>query len=62
MNDKMALEITSDPSDNREIILEIIKQLRGPEGKPASREIAIAVTKLQEANFWLGEALFGDHA
>jgi len=31
----------------------LVVDLRGPEGKPASREVALAVTKLQEARFWL---------
>ena len=63
MNDKeekIELEITSDPSDNREIILHIIKGLRGKDNKPASRAVALAITKLEEARFWLGEAMFGE--
>lgn len=31
----------------------LIVDLRGPGGKPSSREVALAVTKLQEARFWL---------
>jgi hypothetical protein len=57
--EKMQLEITSDPGDNRYILQEIIKQLRGPNGRGASREISLAITKLEEARFWLGEAMFG---
>ena len=60
MENKTVLEITSDPSDNREIILQIIKQLRGKDNKPASRAVALAITKLEEARFWLGEAMFGE--
>lgn len=52
-----ALEITDDPTSNRSILTEMIKALRGPGGKPSSRECALAVTKLEEARFWLGEAL-----
>ena len=60
MENKTVLEITSDPSDNSEIILQIIKQLRGKDNKPASRAVALAITKLEEARFWLGEAMFGE--
>ena len=61
MEQETHLEITSDPSNAREIILEIIKAFkRDPEGRLPSREIALAVTKLQEARFWLGEALYGE--
>jgi hypothetical protein len=59
-NDKTELEITSDPNSAREILQEVIKQLRGPDGKPSSRAVALAITKLQEARFWLGEAMFGE--
>jgi hypothetical protein len=31
----------------------IIKQLKGPTGRPASRELSLAVTKLEEATLWL---------
>ena len=53
------LEINDDPTTLRSILQEIINQLRGPEGKPKSREQALAVTKLQEARYWLGEDMFG---
>lgn len=60
-NETTALEITNDPQSNREIISIIIKALRGgkDDGKPASRQVALAITKLEEARFWLGEAVFG---
>ena len=59
---KVQLEITSDPSDSREIILHIIKELRGKDNKPSSRAVALAITKLEEARFWLGESLYGEEA
>ena len=59
---KTQLEITSDPENARTIVLELIKGLRGKDGKPASREVALAVTKLKEVSFWLGEAMFGGGA
>jgi len=31
----------------------LIVDLQGPDGKNPSREVALAVTKLQEARFWL---------
>lgn len=37
-------------------IEELVETLRGKDGKPASRETSLAVTKLQEALFWLIEA------
>lgn len=60
MEQTTSLEITSDPSNAREIILEIIKAFRRtPAEKPSSRAMALAITKLEEARFWLGEALYG---
>ena len=56
----LPVEITSDPLTARDVVQEIIKALRGPENKPASRAVALAITKLQEARFWLGEAAFGE--
>ena len=58
--EKTLLEITNDPGGAREILQEMIKQLRGPDGKPPSRSVALAITKMQEARFWLGEAMFGE--
>lgn len=52
------ITITDDPISLRLILDEIVKQLRGPSGRAASRERSIAVTKLQEARFWLGEDMF----
>lgn len=49
------LEITDDPTSLRSILEAMIKELRGPDGRPSSRECSLAVTKLQEAQFWLGE-------
>lgn len=51
---------TCDLTELRIAIEAMITNLRGPAGKPASRATALAVTKLQEAKFWLGEALFGE--
>lgn len=58
-DETMVLEITDDPTAIRAILEDIIKQLRGPDGKPKSREQSLAVTKLQEARYWLGEDMFG---
>lgn len=46
------LEVTNDPTDCKVIIREMVKRLR--EGKP-TREMAVAITKLQEAEMWLNE-------
>lgn len=51
------LEITDDPANAREIVRALVVALRGKDGKPASREVALAVTKLQEADHWLFEAM-----
>lgn len=53
------LEISADPLSNRVILQEMIDKLRGPDGRAASREVALAITKLQEARYWLGESQFG---
>ena len=55
------LEFTSDPANSREIVVEVIKALRGPDGKNASRERSLAITKLQEAQFWLLEAMMSEN-
>jgi hypothetical protein len=56
---KTVLEFTSDPENSREIVLEVIKALRGQQ--PGSRERSLAITKLQEAQYWLGEAMFAEN-
>ncbi len=38
-----------------DILAAVIDHLRGESGKPDSREKSLAVTKLQEAIFWLVE-------
>lgn len=43
----------SDIANMRFEIANMISELRGPDGKGASREISLAITKLQEAGFWL---------
>lgn len=53
--DNTYLEITDDPTSLRSVLEAMIKELRGPDGRPSSRERSLAVTKLQEARFWLGE-------
>ncbi len=59
MTENTTLEITSDSSSLRFLIQEIINVLRSePDGKTTSRERSLAVTKLQETRFWLGEDLF----
>jgi hypothetical protein len=50
-----ALQITDDPATLRTILHEMIEALRGKDGRAGSREKALAVTKLQEAMFWLME-------
>lgn len=35
----------------------LIADLKGPDGKAPSREVALGVTKLQEASFWLADAM-----
>lgn len=39
-----------------ETIDEIIKQLQTEDKRPKSREAALAITKLQEAQFWILKA------
>jgi hypothetical protein len=51
----VSLEITDDPGTLRELLEAMIQALRGPTGRGASREASLAITKLQEARFWLGE-------
>jgi hypothetical protein len=53
MPETTSLEITNDALST--IILEMIKQLRGQDGKASSREKSLAITKLQEARFWIME-------
>jgi hypothetical protein len=48
-----ALEVSDDPTVLRTILHEMVVALRGESGRPASRERSLAVTKLQEAMFWL---------
>jgi hypothetical protein len=50
-----SLEITDDSTTLRTILNEMIAALRGADGRPSSRERSLAVTKLQEAAFWLME-------
>ena len=57
--DKVQLEVTSDPENARSVVLALVKELRGKDGRGASREVSLAITKLQEAGYWLGEAMFG---
>lgn len=54
-----ALEITDDPTSLRSILAELIRALKGPDGRCQSAEHTLAMRHLQEARFWLGEALFG---
>lgn len=57
-NKLISLE-SGDVSDMRFVIEEIIKNLRGPDGRASSRQKSLAITKLEEARFWLGEDLYG---
>ena len=57
--EKTVLEITDDPTSLRAILQEMIKSLKGPDGRCKSAEHTLAMRHLQEARFWLGEALFG---
>lgn len=59
-NNQVIVEINSDPRNVRSLIQDIVRELRGPDGKPSSRETALAITKLQEATFWLAEAAYGE--
>lgn len=58
-DDLMQMEITGDKDEARFLIREIRKALQQ---NRTSREIALAITKLQEAEFWLEEASFGENA
>jgi len=62
IKEKKVMEITSDPGDLRFLVQEMIRALRMSEKTPSSREKALAITKLQEASFWLGEEMFGGKA
>ena len=48
---QVSFEITDDPIILRLIIIDMVKALR--ETKTPSREKSLAITKLQEAQFWL---------
>lgn len=39
--------------DAETMIRQAIEQLRGPDGRGANRETALAITKLEEALLWL---------
>lgn len=54
------IEITDDATALRSLLQQVINVLRGPDGRAKSRENALAVTKLQEARFWLTESLMND--
>lgn len=54
------IEITDDPTALRALLQRVIKVLRGPDGRAKSRENALAITKLQEARFWLTEGMMND--
>ncbi len=54
-----AMEITGSSEDCRFLIQEMVKAMRGADGRASSRAKALAITKLQEAAFWLGEDMFG---
>lgn len=58
--DKSNPEITDDATTLRVLLQQIINVLRAPDGRPKSRENALAVTKLQEARFWLTEGMMND--
>ena len=53
------IEITEDETSMRSVLFEMIKALKGPDGRCKSAEHTLAMRHLQEARFWLGEALFG---
>lgn len=55
-----AIPVTGDLTTCRVILREMVKALRGPDGRAGNRSAALAVTKLEEACFWLGNALHGD--
>lgn len=58
MSEKTVLKITNDPTTLSTILQEMIDSLRSVDGKAPTREKALAVTKLQEARFWLIEDMF----
>ena len=58
MDDKTYIEITDDPTSLSSIIGEMIKELRGPDKRASSREKALAITKLEEARFWLNQDIY----
>lgn len=56
---KYSIDIdNADPPELRYVLEEVINNLLGPEKKAKSREYALAVTKLQEARFWLAEGFY----
>lgn len=56
---KITIEITGDLTDARILVQELVVALRGPDNRGGSRAASLAITKLEEAAFWLGEAAFG---
>lgn len=39
----------------RDALADMIRDIQGPDKRPPSRELALAVTKLQEARMWIDE-------
>ena len=55
---QITIEITDDPNDARILVQELVAKLRGSDKRGKSREVSLAITKLQEAAYWLGESIF----
>lgn len=53
----MTLEITDNLVTLRFLLQEVISVLKGPDGRCKSAEHTLAMRKLQEARFYLGEAM-----
>lgn len=52
-----SIELTEDPTIIKIHIQFCITNLRTKDGNTKSRELSLAVTKLQEATFWIDEHL-----
>lgn len=50
------LEITGDKTTLKMILHQMIEAMKGPDGRCKSAEMTLAMRKLQEAHFWVGQA------
>lgn len=54
----VVIEITSQPMNARSIVQELLEVLRGKGDQPTTREMDLAIARLEEASFWLATSYF----